>query len=276
MTMAGDALPNVYRTLMALTRHRGALTLGKINAKFFARGQRIRLIEGSQFFLPPDPHFIGYLLGHEKHITTFITAHVEEGDVCLDIGANIGYFAVQLAAACGPNGLVYAYEPDRTNFAWLEKNCSIARSRGLNITPVQAAASDTSGYLRVVKGRESTMHRVDRLRAEESLDAKVPSVVIDSELERLGIAARLKLIKIDVEGFEPHVLKGLTNTVCRRLVKYIIMEVQPGEHARAVDSIVSGWGDSVLKTLCWIDNSWQPISPSKLTHQTDALLELQI
>ena len=78
-----------------------AATLSHLNARLFPRGHLIRLDTGCDMFIPPDPHFFGYVVGHEAHITRLIEEVVGEGDTCVDVGANIGYFSLMMAARCG-------------------------------------------------------------------------------------------------------------------------------------------------------------------------------
>src|SRR5262245_27347464 len=103
MSLGGTVLPGIYRAAMRATRRRGSITLGRINAKLFPDGQTITKPTGEPFYLPPDPHFFGYLIGHETHIGDVIDRLVEPGDIVLDIGANIGYFAVQMVHRAGPS-----------------------------------------------------------------------------------------------------------------------------------------------------------------------------
>jgi len=49
---------------------------------------------------------------------------IAPGDVCLDIGANIGYYSVLFSNLVGPKGKVIAIEPDPDNFQLLIKNCT--------------------------------------------------------------------------------------------------------------------------------------------------------
>jgi FkbM family methyltransferase len=235
----------------------------------------IQLNDGSGFFLPPDPHFFGYLLGHESHITEFIVSKVERGDVCFDIGSNIGYFAVQMATACGVGGRVIAYEPETDNFRWLLKNSEINAGKGGAIIPVRAAVSKSGGFVRLTKGSASTLHRVEHSpTSRNDSETGIVSVAIDDEIRRLGIQKPIKLVKVDIEGSEPEALEGMLNSLTSGMIRYLILEVSPGKHAASVEDILSSCGGAVATISAWRQNRWQHGAITELEYQTDVLVEL--
>lgn len=65
---------------------------------------------------------------------------LRSGDVVLDIGAHVGYFATRAAEQVGFNGEVYAFEPHPANFSRLLENC-----QGTKIQAINAAVSDADG-----------------------------------------------------------------------------------------------------------------------------------
>ena len=69
-----------------------------------------------------------------------IKQEVKEGNNVIDIGANIGYFTLLFAKLVGPNGKVFAFEPDPTNFSILKKN--IEENNYDNVILSQKAISD--------------------------------------------------------------------------------------------------------------------------------------
>lgn len=72
---------------------------------------------------------------------------VSEGMTVIDIGANIGFYTLQLAALAGRNGHVYAFEPDTDNFRLLKRNLAV--NSMTNVTPVSKAVSDKTGIARL-------------------------------------------------------------------------------------------------------------------------------
>ena len=80
---------------------------------------------------------------YERTATGIVQREINEGDVVLDIGANIGYYTLLAARLVGPTGQVIAFEPDQTNFALLRKNVEANGYR--NVVLVNKAVSDHNG-----------------------------------------------------------------------------------------------------------------------------------
>lgn len=271
MSSNEQILPTVYRALLKVSRRRGQITLGRLNHRLFPAGQFFRLPTGNRFFLPPDPHFFGYMIGHESHIARLISEIVQPGDVCLDVGANIGYFALQLAARCGPDGLTVAYEPDSGNFAMLNTNADLARSVGLQIECIKSAVSDTAGSCRLIPGEESTQHTVStsHFTEGETPGSQVSRVKLDDEIQRLAPSRIVRLIKIDVEGHEVEVLSGMLNSIQNRLIQHAIIEVSPGEIAKMIHGLLEDLTERILSVRCWVNGQWVKTMVSNLEHRTD-------
>jgi FkbM family methyltransferase len=262
-------LPALYRSVLRLTRRRGSHTLGRWNARWFSQGQHIRLPTGCDFFVPPDPHFFGYITGHEPHVTRVIAGLVEPGDTCIDVGANIGYFSLMMAGKCGPTGRVVAYEPERANFGMLRINAELAHRQGLRVDAVEAAVSDRSGVVEVLKGPESTYHQVRAAEPGAAGPDVVRSVSLAGELVDRKIDGPIKLLKIDVEGHEPAVLTGCLDCLRQGRVHTAIIEINAGEHARQVADILSR---TTATAQCWLDGTWQATPVAEVPHRTDILV----
>ena len=84
--------------------------------------------ENKMYLLKDDPGISrtlrkshGYQ-NREVEFMSLIRKHVKMGQVCFDIGANIGYLTLILAKLVGPTGIVYAVEPKPANYKVLKKN----------------------------------------------------------------------------------------------------------------------------------------------------------
>jgi len=67
----------------------------------------------------------------DKHEIALLNKYIKNGDVVLDIGANIGFYTKILSDLVGSTGKVYAFEPDKTNFSYLQKNASVLKNVSL-------------------------------------------------------------------------------------------------------------------------------------------------
>ncbi|MGC4027041.1 MAG: FkbM family methyltransferase [Mesorhizobium sp.] len=133
---------------------------------------------------------------------TFLRSNLREGDVFLDIGANVGTVALPIARSVGPKGRVLAIEAHPTALARLEFNRHASKLD--NVTVVAVAAADVDGEVTMVSGDEN-------LGASHiSSDARmggitVPALTLATILVQNGVQ-HIGALKIDVEGFEDRVL----------------------------------------------------------------------
>ncbi|NPU67993.1 FkbM family methyltransferase [Bradyrhizobium sp. 83012] len=133
----------------------------------------------------------------------FLRSHLPEGGVAVDVGANVGTFALPLARHVGPRGRVIAIEPHPVTHARLSFNRDA--SALAQVTLVAAAAGDSDGEVMIETDGDNlgASHVVTGTAGGEAF--RVPSLRLQAILERAG-ATKLDALKIDVEGFEDRVL----------------------------------------------------------------------
>jgi FkbM family methyltransferase len=171
------------------------------------------------------------------HELTMRNPHLFKGGHVLDIGANIGYTAIEFARAVDRDCRVYAFEPASENFAWLE--AAIA-SAGLERTviPVRAAVGDRVGEVDLALNEfHPGDHRVqtDGLSlAHRRLSERVPLTTVDAAVGRWGID-RLAFIKIDVQGYELRVCHGMTSVLAANPDVTVALEYAPDALVEAGD-----------------------------------------
>jgi len=131
------------------------------------------------------------------------------GDVFLDVGANIGYLSAIAADLVGRRGHVHCFEPVPAYFERLRRLGELNPEFSIAANPV--AAGETPGMCTIYVTREpgqSTLVRSYKTEPEIVSTLEVPVIRLDSYIaaEKIG---RVALIKIDAEGFELPILKGL-------------------------------------------------------------------
>jgi FkbM family methyltransferase len=169
------------------------------------------LASGYRICVSPTDH-LGYLLGTtEPHLQRIIRQYVAVGDTVYDIGANIGYVSLALAKSVGPSGQVIAFEPIPKNVQYFRESIEI---NGLtNVQLLEFAASDQRGEAVIrIAGNLSTASLVWHRHDPSATQLTISTVQIDQLVES-GSLAYPKFVKIDVEGAEGSVLKGMQRTV---------------------------------------------------------------
>jgi FkbM family methyltransferase len=160
---------------------------------------------------------------YEQALLQVAGAALHPGAVCLDIGANIGFFSVFLGRHC-PRGRVIAFEPSRANVAHLRRNLALNALSNVEVEPI--GVYDRTGVLEL---HYTSKHPGGSFFAESAIDAgeleSIEVTSIDEWAERVGLE-RLDLVKLDVEGSELRVLRGAEKTL-RRFKPALFVECNP-------------------------------------------------
>ena len=263
-------LPRFYRALLGLTRRHGLFTLARLHDRFLGGMQRVRIPGGGSLIIPGDSHYFGFLSGvHEPHVAELIETSVAAGDVCIDVGANIGYFAMMMAMAAGPKGRVIAFEPVPDTFGFLKLNAALASLQSCHLEVHQAAVSSHAGELVIERQQHSTLNQVREAQPSEQGE-RVPCIALSEYLETAAIMNPVALLKIDVEGHELSVIEGAMAAFKAGRIKRMIIEVTPGEEAEKIGRLLAS---CKVETKCWIDHQWKAVGVSQLSSRTDVLVD---
>ncbi len=161
----------------------------------------------------------------EPQTTQYIHTTLADGHVFLDIGANSGYFALLASRCVGPRGKVFAIEPNPAMAEQVRQN--VARSGLTNVVVEELACSSSAGvrdlYLGPPGNTGITSLSSANVRSDECVS--VNCVPADALVEKYDIS-RIDLVKIDVEGAELEVLRGMTD-ILKRFRPKIIIELLP-------------------------------------------------
>jgi FkbM family methyltransferase len=156
----------------------------------------------------------------------------------VDVGANIGVYTLRYARVFNKT---VAIEPNPATFHILQAN--IALGRNANVIPILVGCSDQVGTARLnvaVKG----MLGWSRLGSDANWDSypiEVSLDTLDNIIAKARLSERVALLKIDVEGHEPQVLRGAFNTlVADRPV--VLYEALSSESARASAELLRAAG----------------------------------
>lgn len=171
---------------------------------------------------------------HEPDLTNHFLRNVQTHDHCLDLGANVGYFACIMGHKA-TQGKIRAVEADPHIYQYVRDNLSINFMEG-RAQAICGAIADQEGELvfhrRLTRsgntsiidpGAEYTAH----MGEPASEHFSVRSFPIDSLLDEMD--GRIDHIKIDIEGAEPLAFRGIDQTLLANPTIKIIMEWAPSQ-----------------------------------------------
>jgi FkbM family methyltransferase len=153
------------------------------------------------------------VLGAREH--ALLERYVRPGMTVVDIGANVGLYTCLLSRLVGETGRVYAFEPEPALFACARRNCDVNGRR--NVVLHQAAVGAAGGIATLT--RSAVNSGDNRVREGNASGDAVRVVALDDVLGD----TRPNFIKMDVQGYERHVLRGMSGTLrnARRLIIYL-------------------------------------------------------
>lgn len=173
----------------------------------------------------------------------------EEGELALDVGANIGQMTSVLAASLGAGGRVIAFEPHPDVFRQLSAN--VSRWNAADDTALielrNLGASSSAGVAELAMdeefaGNTGTASMAADVNADEIVRSiTVPVVTLDEALAD----ARVGVMKLDVEGYELEVLRGATRLLEDGRIRDIVFE-EFGELPTPVTTLLESFGYEVL------------------------------
>ena len=175
---------------------------------------------------PRDLFSVEYILSSEEPTLEIIMRSLRPGDVFLDIGANVGVYTVLSARAVGEAGCVLAFEPEIRRFERLQENLTLNGFR--NVRPFRVALGEAEGEGRLyVKGPPSPSLVTPHGHLAAGAEWEVVKVVNGDEYWRAHVLPAPRVVKIDVEGFELSVLKGLRGLLSGPATTFLVCEIHP-------------------------------------------------
>src|SRR5438309_3441051 len=143
------------------------------------------------------------------------------GNVAVDAGANIGIYSQFLARCVGPAGAVYSFEPAPENFERLR-----AAARGFpNMHILQAAVGERSGRSELyLSDTLNVDHRTYLTHASTRRAVQIEMIALD---DYFSPGQRVDLIKMDVQGYELHALRGAGRVLADNPAMKLLLELWP-------------------------------------------------
>ena len=248
---------DIYEWQDAIRRRARAVHLGENVMLARALGRY------SMFLAADDVGFATHIImdGYwESWITRFMISRIRPGTTVVDVGANFGYYTLVMADLVGPTGKVLAFEPNPFVAAALRKTMSV-NGFGQTADIVEAAVSDgtrRSLAFIVPPGEPKNGYLTDIDPASRPDAFAVPVQSLD---DHLASHSRIDFLKIDAEGAEEAIIRGMRGLVARDRPE-ILLEFNAGrgsDPAGLLDTLQMTYGP-VLRT---IDHSGEVVEISR-------------
>ena len=156
------------------------------------------------------------------------------GDVVYDIGSNIGQFTIPLAKAVGDRGQVIAFEPERHSYERLQENVKLNGVTNVRAFRVALGEKNSEGrlFLRGFRNRQSSLLPGN---SGSECGSQAVDVVKGDQFRNTEGLPLPRAVKIDVEGYEYLVLRGLRDTLAQPTCVLVCCEI----HTQSLPDTVS-------------------------------------
>jgi len=173
---------------------------------------------------------------------------VEEGDVVVDVGANVGVFTLKARKQTGRHGKVIAIEPEKRNYMRLCRNIWV--NRFSNVFPVNVAVTDFDGTADLYVKDASVEHTLLPTTSlsydtHTVMTRKVQARTLPSVLRELGVN-RVDFLKVDAEGAELEVLRGSEKLLSSKKIRKVsVATYHSREETGVISNFLRSYGYSV-------------------------------
>ena len=162
---------------------------------------------------------------HDPYVTFLIHQFLSESDVFIDIGANIGYYAV--VASGITRAPIYAFEPEPFAYGLLQRNIELNQIK--NVTAVDKAICEKDKKLKLYLNEfNHGDHRCFESEDNKRSAIEIDGITLDNYMRENSDTKNIKLIKIDVQGYELNVLQGMQQILQDNEDITVISEYEPG------------------------------------------------
>ena len=158
-----------------------------------------------------------------------VEKHVKLDDYVVDIGANIGIYTLLLSKYVGKNGKIFSFEPEPESFEILKKN--ILENNIENSKLENLAVSNTNDKVKLFLNEVSGTHTIFKQTTHKTTGEYVDvcAITLDDYFLEKKLLDKISFVKIDVEGVEFNVLKGMTKILEKNERISLLIEVIPNQ-----------------------------------------------
>lgn len=213
--------------------------LGALCARFYAHSERAAMDLKS--------------FGGERQVLELLVQSLSPGDTVYDVGAELGLYSVFLGQRVGEKGRIFAFEPESHACERLLDNLSL--NHASNVRVFRLALGEQSGEAKLLPAQTGSAPRLAGASGEQGGERHGQSVEVvegDQLVQREGLPLP-RLVKVDVEGLELAVLRGLRRTLSNSGCEMVCCEVHPrllppGANLESVVDLLRSFGFSRIES----------------------------
>jgi FkbM family methyltransferase len=176
------------------------------------------------------------LLVKEEGTIEWLRSNISSGSIVFDIGANIGLYTIYAASLLNGSGHVFAFEPHAINFAHLVRNID-ANGFGTQVSALSIALFDKAGLLPFSYSdwAAGTSKNQLKMNGGRNVFSELKYAAVVDDLVGSGSLPAPDLIKIDVDGAEPQIIRGMRDLMASsQRPRSIQVEIQKNDNGQIV------------------------------------------
>jgi FkbM family methyltransferase len=167
------------------------------------------------------PLYAAYKIYTDRAERELLRKILFQGAVVADVGANIGIYSAFLSRCVGPTGLVHSFEPSPDNF----KRLSATTHDLANVRTTQAVVGERSGECKLyISDKLNVDHRAYKADGNSRHVVQTRMMALDDYFEP---GQRVDLIKMDIQGYELHALRGARRVLQKNPDIKLLLEFWP-------------------------------------------------
>jgi FkbM family methyltransferase len=198
----------------------------------------VTLRDGSRVWVRLDD-FLGralyYFGDFDRRLTWLLRRVLRPGDAFVDIGANYGWLSLTASKIVGPAGVVHAVEPQPTVLELLRRSIETSGTKNVVVHPVGVSDASSHMTLWIPAGKFGSAS-LTRDGSAKGRSIQVPVVHAGTFFCELGLD-RVRLLKLDVEGHEDHVIRGAEAWLKNGQVESILFEWNDPRPVQTSDTV---------------------------------------
>ena len=220
--------------------------------------QEHTLPDESKFYIDPISEFGLKLMrnnSYETDMTNQVQKVLKPGDIFVDLGANEGFFSIVGSKIVGKEGQVIAVEPQQRLWEIIVKNVEINGLSNVMLLPYGIGSSNGEAemhfYPNLNSGASSLAKSFNfkvslrKFRKAIYSTSKITIKTLDEIFEQ---GRNIKLMKVDIEGFELEALKGAKQLLGNHTIQNLLIEIHPealhslDQSEKEIENLLTGHG----------------------------------